>query len=111
MRRIARDELQAALGDGSVRLVSALGGWAFAAVHIPGSVHFESPRAAFAALDPAERIVVYGCDDDCPAGIAAYRALIARGYRDVCWYAAGITDWKAAGLPLDGTGLEEHRCG
>ena len=107
MRLIDREELQIQLDAGSIRLVMTLGSWAFAAQHIPGSLNFDGPREAFAALDRDDPIVVYCFDERCPASTAAYQTLIRHGYRDVRRYAGGLADWAAAGLRLEGAGLDD----
>lgn len=103
MHLISRQQLQAELAAGrDVKLVMSLGTWSFQARHIPGSLHFDSPQAVFAALEPDEDIVVYCSGPDSTASVEAYRQLMARGYRHVRRYAGGIADWTAAGLPLEG---------
>lgn len=102
MHHITREELASELEAGTVRLIMPLGGWAFAAGHIPGALHLEGPRAALAALGLGEPVVVHGCDAHCPAGIAAYRQLVRHGFRHVRRYAGGLTDWTAAGRRLEG---------
>jgi rhodanese-related sulfurtransferase len=39
---------------------------------------------------------------DCHASIALYHALVDSGYENVRRYEGGLTDWEAAGLPLEG---------
>ncbi len=103
IRTIAVEELKELLATGAdFRLVMALNEWAFRAKHIPGSEHFNTPEETFDALDPDEVIVVYCTSDDCHASIALYHALVDRGYRNVRRYSGGLTEWEAAGLPLEG---------
>lgn len=105
MHRVTRQQLQAELAEGrDIKLVMSLGTWAFQAQHIPGSLHFESPQAAFEALDLDDDIVVYCAGPSSAASVEAYRQLTARGYRHVRRYAGGIADWTGAGLPLEGHG-------
>ena len=84
------------------RLVMALNEWAFRAKHIPGSEHFNTPEELFSSLRPDEEIVVYCTSVDCHASIALYFALVDHGYPHVRRYSGGLTDWEAAGLPLEG---------
>ena len=101
---IGRGELKAKLDRGEgVRLVMALNRWAYDAKHIPGSLHFDTPDALYAALRPDDEIVVYCSQRDCLSSVAMYRDLIARGYRNVRRYSGGLMDWEDAGLPLEGT--------
>ena len=103
VRTITRDELVELIrgGDG-LRLVMALNEWAFQAKHIPGSEHFNTPAELFSSLSVDDEIVVYCTSDDCHASIALYHALVDRGYRHVRRYSGGLTEWEAAGLPLEG---------
>lgn len=103
VRTIDRDDLFRMVQRGDrFRLVMALNEWAFQAKHIPGSEHFNTPEELFASLSPEDEIVVYCTSNDCHASIALYHALVDRGYRNVRRYSGGLTDWEAAGLPLEG---------
>ncbi len=103
IKTISRDELKAKLDRGDdFKLVMVLGGWAFRAQHIPGSIHFEPPEKALAALIKGDAIVVYCSDPACIASMAAYRLLIEHGFTHVQRYAGGLSDWAAAGLSLEG---------
>jgi rhodanese-related sulfurtransferase len=104
VRTIGRDELKAkldALDD--FKLVMALNRWAYDAKHIPGSLHFDTPDDAYAALKPDDEIVVYCSNVDCLSSVALYRDLLNRGYRNVRRYAGGLLEWEDAGLPLEGS--------
>ena len=103
VRTIDRDELSIMVERGDrFRLVMALNEWAFQAKHIPGSEHFNTSEELFSALSPEDDIVVYCTSYDCHASIALYHALVDGGYRNVRRYSGGLTDWEAAGLPLEG---------
>jgi rhodanese-related sulfurtransferase len=103
VRTVERDELSEMIRRGDkFRLVMALNEWAFRAKHIPGSEHFNTPDELFSSLSPEDEIVVYCTSVDCHASIALYHALVDRGYRNVRRYSGGLTDWEAAGLPLEG---------
>ena len=53
IRTIGRDDLQALLDRGAdFKLIMALNRWAFDAKHIPGSLHFDTPDALYAAVRP-----------------------------------------------------------
>ena len=100
---ISRDELKQKLDRGDdFRLVMALHEWAFRAVHIPGSIHFQTPEDAHAALDMDDEIVVYCSDPACVASQFAYQDLVEHGYRNVRRYEGGLSDWEAAGYQLEG---------
>lgn len=104
IRTIERDELKQKIdrGDDFV-LVMTLNDFAFRASHIPGSVQFPTVEEAYEALDPDDDIVVYCSDAACVASQFAYRALVEHGYTKVRRYAGGLSDWAAAGYPLEGT--------
>ena len=103
IRTISRDELRAKLERGDAfTLIMALNRWAFEAKHIPGSVHFDTPEALYAATKPEDDVVVYCSQVDCLSSVAMYRDLVKRGYRHVRRYSGGLLDWEDAGLPLEG---------
>ena len=101
---IGREELSEKLTRGDAfKLIMALNRWAFEAMHIPGSLHFDTPDELYAAVQPEDEVVVYCSQVDCLASVALYRDLVRRGYRNVRRYAGGLLDWEDAGLPLEGT--------
>ena len=77
--------------------------------HIPGAIHIPrgnlESRIERAAPDPSQSIVLY-----CAAGnrsVFAARTLEELGYTDVASLAAGFTDWKRNGFPVElSTGLD-----
>lgn len=101
---IERDELKAKLDAGAdMRLVMSLQRWAFEALHIPGSLHFDTPEELLAALEPDDEIIVYCSDPACVGSRFAYKKLVESGYTNVRRYAGGLSDWQEAGYPLEGT--------
>ena len=103
---IGRDDLRTKLDNGEpIKLVMALNSWAFAAKHIPGSLHFDDPGDLYSALQKDDEIIVYCSNVDCLSSVAVYRALVERGYRNVRRYAGGLLDWEAAGLTLEGSSV------
>ena len=103
IRTISREELKAKLDSGEdFKLVMALNRWAFDAMHIPGSLHFDTPEELYASVAPDDEVIVYCSNVDCLASVALYRDLVKRGYRNVRRYAGGLLDWEDAGLPLVG---------
>ena len=108
IRRIGRDELKAKLARGDdFKLIMALNRWAFDAKHIPGSLHFDTPDELYAAVKPDDDVVVYCSNVDCLSSVAVYRDLVRRGYRNVRRYAGGLLDWEDAGMPLEGTFVQQ----
>ncbi len=101
---IDRDELKAKLDAGAdIKLVMSLQRWAFEALHIPGSLHFDTPEELLAALAIHDEIIVYCSDPACVGSRFAYKKLVDSGYTNVRRYAGGLSDWEAAGFPLEGT--------
>lgn len=100
---IDRDELKTKLDRGDrFRLVMALNEWAFKAKHIPKSEHFNTADELFASVKPNEEIVLYCTSPECHSSVALYWALLDAGYTNVRRYSGGLTDWEAAGFPLEG---------
>ena len=106
MRLIEREELKRKLDDQEdVKLVCALSGWAFNAMHIPGSIHVENLEMASSELRKDDQIVVYCTSPSCLLSVGLYHQLVNDGYEDVCRYAGGLEDWEEAGYPLAGSSL------
>ncbi|MGH2536339.1 MAG: rhodanese-like domain-containing protein [Candidatus Promineifilaceae bacterium] len=104
IKQISREELKAKLDRGDdFKLVMTLGEWAFQKSHIPGSINLATISEAPQRLRLDEEIVVYCSDVDCIASQAAYRYLVQHGYTNVRRYSGGLSDWSAAGLPLEGS--------
>ena len=104
MRTIDREELQVRIDrNDDFKLVMALPDWAYQASHIPGSLHFDNKAALLANLEQTETIVVYCSNPACVASQYAYHELERAGFTDVARYEGGLSDWAAAGLPLEGT--------
>jgi rhodanese-related sulfurtransferase len=103
IKTISREELKAKLDRGDAfKLVMTLGEWAFEMSHIPGSININNLKDTAQLLRPEEEIVVYCSAEDCIASQAAYHFLVKHGYTNVRRYAGGLTDWEAAGFPLEG---------
>ena len=108
MELIDRDELKEKLDRGETfKLVMVLGGWAFRAKHIPGSINVSTPDEVAEMLAPEDEIVVYCSNEACPASPFAYRLLTASGYANVRRYAGGLADWEAAGYPIEGEAADQ----
>jgi rhodanese-related sulfurtransferase len=106
MKTITRQELKAKLDVGAdIKLVMTVGGWTFRARHIPGSVSFPSPSCALRELRPDDEIIVYSTSQHRRDTVAAFDALKAHGYRNVCCYLGGLADWEDAGYPVEGEGV------
>ena len=100
---ISRDQLRERIARGDrFKLVMAASDWAFAAKHLPGSVHFTTHLQMLAGLGRDEEIVVYCSNVDCRASLSAIKKLLEHGYTNVRHYPGGLLDWEAAGLPVEG---------
>lgn len=106
MDLISRQKLKAKLERGDdFKLVMTLNEWAFEAQHIPGSINVSTFADLENSLTPDDEIVVYCSDKDCIASQIAYKILKENGFENVRRYEGGLSDWYAAGYPLDGGGL------
>lgn len=103
IKTIDRDELKAKLKNGDdFDLIMTHHDLAFAAAHIPGSIHFNPLDQTIADLpqDRARDIVVYCTDPACVASQMVYHGMEAEGYTNVRRYAGGLADWDDAGYEL-----------
>ena len=102
---ITRDELKAAIDEGTVTVVDALGGEHYAKRHLPGAVALVladvDARAAAVLPDRAAPVVTYCSNPACPNSGQVADRLTVLGYADVRKYREGIEDWVAAGLPTE----------
>ena len=108
MRTITRDELQKLMHDQLPPLiVDVLPLESFHKQHLPGALnipfdeHFDDHVRAMVS-DMRRRLVVVCQTLDCTLSEEAARRLDELGYEDVLDYAAGMTDWLDAGLPVEG---------
>lgn len=102
MKLISRDELKTKLDRGDdFKLLMTLGQFAYDAKHIPGSIQCDSIENAEKNLDKDEEIVIYCAGQSCHASVKCYELLTKAGFKNVRRYAGGITDWEAAGYPVD----------
>jgi rhodanese-related sulfurtransferase len=102
---ITRDELAAALRAGTVAVVDALPAAYYDQQHLPGALNLVeadvATRAAELLPDRDAAIVTYCSNVACPNSQAVAARLTALGYTNVRKYAGGISDWVAAGLPVE----------
>ena len=84
IKQISREELLEKIErKDNFKLVMTLGEWAFRAKHIHGSINISTPEQVDALLKPDDDIVVYCTNVTCPASIAAYHMLRAKGFEHV----------------------------
>lgn len=102
---ITRDELRAALEDGSTTVVDALPAAPYGGRHLPGALNLViddvDGRAPQLLPDKTAGVVTYSTDAHCGRGEALAERLEQLGYADVRVYRDGIEDWVGAGLPVE----------
>ncbi|KAB2350318.1 rhodanese-like domain-containing protein [Actinomadura rudentiformis] len=102
---ITRDELKAAIDEGTVTVVDALGGEYHAKQHLPGAIALvladvdEQAPVVLPYRDAA--IVTYCSNPACSNSGQVADRLTALGYTNVRAYREGIEDWVAAGHPTE----------
>jgi rhodanese-related sulfurtransferase len=86
-------------------LVNVLGARLFERDHIPASINI--PRDEIEEFehrfDKSKDIIVYCASPDCDASPAVARELVKRGFRHVFDYESGMSDWRMAGHPVEGS--------
>lgn len=103
METIERDELKAQLDAGTeLKLVMAMHQHHYDAAHIPGSIQLFELGQAGEHLHYDDHIVVYCSDRSCQASRLVGQKLIEAGYQHVRHYPGGLSEWLAAGYPLEG---------
>ena len=106
---ISREELKGKLDRGDdFKLAMALSPWAFEAKRIPGSINIASGEQGPGLITdgvilPADEIVVYCTGGDCMSSLQAYKRLVELGFPNVRHCPGGLSDWEAAGYPLEGS--------
>jgi len=103
MRIITREELKNKIECGdNLKLVMTMNQWAYDHMHIPGSLHFNTPHEAVAQLRPDEEIVVYSSTKWCHKSIDTYLVLQSHGFNKLYLYDGGLEAWQDACYPLEG---------
>ena len=105
---ISREELKGKLDRGEdFKLAMALSPRAYEAKRIPGSINIVSEEQGRGLMtegvSPADEIVVYCTGGDCMSSLQAYKRLVELGFTNVRHYPGGLSDWEAAGYPLEGS--------
>ena len=108
LAEIDRETLRQKLERGEqLVLVDALGPLSFAGAHIPGAVNIPPERVDALAWrripSVLTEVIVYCASPGCSSSVDVARRLVELGYRNVSHYAGGKEDWRAAGLPLEGS--------
>lgn len=101
MRTIGTRDLLERVRVARPKLVAVLSPNNFALGRIPGSLNFQSLEDARAELRVDDEIIVYCAGSPCLNSTWAYRLLDEQGYRDVRVYRGGLTEWTAAGGPVE----------
>jgi rhodanese-related sulfurtransferase len=104
METIERDDLKESIDRGDkIKLVMAMHEHHFAAAHIPGSVQLFALEDAEQRLRQDDDIIAYCSDRSCAASHVVAQKLVAAGYEHVRHYPGGLSEWQAAGYPLEGS--------
>lgn len=86
-------------------LVNVLPRESFEREHIPGSIN--APQGQEDELeqrfDKEKEIIVYCASPECEASSKAADELTRRGFRRIVDYEAGMSEWKHAGHPVEGS--------
>lgn len=104
VERVGRDEVLRLLDEEDAQLVDVRGSEHYGRAHIPGSLNVPLVHLVegLDQIDPTRPVVVYCFDahSDLSArwGARARELGVSIMYR----YAGGISDWRAAGLPVEG---------
>ncbi|MGI9611515.1 MAG: rhodanese-like domain-containing protein [Acidimicrobiales bacterium] len=99
-------QLRRGLAAGELIAIMTMSEAAFASAHIPGSVALTSVSQAKAHYAQDAPLVVYCTDLACRASLTAFRQLVDAGFTNVRHYPGGLSDWTAAGYPIEGTQQE-----
>jgi len=99
---VSREELMAALRDGTVTLLDVRPGDEYALGHVPGALNvpLEELDRRLAELPRDREIVAYCRGPYCILSFEAVAALRAKGYR-IRRLMDGFPEWKAAGLEIE----------
>jgi rhodanese-related sulfurtransferase len=111
MQSISREEVRRLLETQQIILIEILPPEHFERAHLPGALNIPYERIATLAPalipDKKSLVVVYGLNFTWKTAQQAVRELVALGYTNVREYEEGKQDWVAAGLPLEGTKLDD----
>lgn len=94
----------------NITLIDVLPREFYEEIHLPGAVNACVYDVDFLAQvnklvpDKNKPIVVYGSAPSSKAAFQAMQKLTAAGYVGVSFYKGGVTDWRRAGHPVEGTG-------
>jgi rhodanese-related sulfurtransferase/CBS domain-containing protein len=102
---VSRDQVLLLMAEGA-QIVDVLPAREYSEDHLPGAVNLPLRKIETLArqvLEPDRAVVVYCADSGWDLSPRAACRLETLGFTEVYDYRTGIQDWKAAGLPSDGT--------
>lgn len=100
---LTRQQLQSKLASGQpFKLLMAVSDFGFRVKHIPGSIRVTTEPSTFSWMPKETDAVVYCSDVDCRFSRRVLERMRESGYVNLSHYAGGLTDWEAAGLPIEG---------
>jgi len=85
-------------------IIDANGTESYNAGHVPGALNFAAIKENLAASLPADKnalIIAYCGNPKCGAYLSAAKAAQKLGYTNIKHMPAGISGWKAAGMPTE----------
>lgn len=92
---------------GAVLLIDPRSEAAFAQGHLPGARNIQldevrADRGTDPTLERYGALVVYGDDPGTGSAVAMTKRLMMTGYKGVRWFAGGLSEWRRAGLKVEG---------
>ncbi len=102
---ISRDELKQRMDHPRKLIVlDVLSPESYHRAHVPGAVNLPLQEIRTQAREVLpnkdQEIIVYCAGPECNASDSAAQELLEMGYSRVRRYVGGLSDWKAAGLPI-----------
>jgi rhodanese-related sulfurtransferase len=100
---LTRQQLQSKIASGQpFKLLMAVSDFGFRVKHIPGSIRVTTEPSTFSWVAKDADVVIYCSDVDCRYSRRVLERMQDSGYVHLSHYAGGLTDWEAAGLPIEG---------
>jgi rhodanese-related sulfurtransferase/CBS domain-containing protein len=111
--KIGYEDVQQLMEDGA-QIIDVLPPGDYDSAHLPGAMNLPLQDLDDDALDRLDRfrpIVVYCADNECDLSPRAAARLAAEGFPEVYDYVAGLADWSARGLSIEGEDADLARAG
>ncbi len=104
VKRVDRDEVLRLLDEEDAQLVDVRGSEHYGRAHVPGALNLPLVHLTdgLDQVDPTRPVVVYCVDARSDLSARAGARAEGLGVSVVYRYTGGISDWRAAGLPVEG---------